>query len=940
MESQADQQVRLLGPVDLRIGHLERSVAGTRRKAVLTVLALSAGQTVAVDRIVDAVWSGDAPATAANTLQSHVSYLRGLFRTRETIIASAPGYRLELPGDATDVREAERLIAQADQTDDAAERATLLRSALALWRSRPLADLSGIAWFDMQAERIERQRSNAYISLVKARLRLGEHAALVPELESLGDRHPFDEALHAELMLALYRSGRQADALEAYRRIRERLLDQLGIDPGRPLRDLETAILRQDSDLDTPSAVTSTTVIRRGSDAVPAQLPLALANVLGREPELELLDDALPTDGEESPAVVYAVSGPPGVGKTALAVAWAHRVASRFPDRQLYANLRGFSPQGTVIAACDVLHGFLEALGVPPQRIPETLPARMGLYRTLLAGKRVLVLLDNARDAKHVRSLLPAAPGSAAIITSRNKLTSLVATDGAVAVPLGVLSREAAHRILTQRLGQKLVATEPDAVDEIISRCAGLPLALGIVAARITTDRSVSLASIADEMLAACDALDALSGGDHRADVRVVISWSYAVLSPDAARLFRLMSIHPDAEMGLPAIASVGAVTIPKARQLVAELATANLVTIVDGGRYAFHDLIRAYAQEQSQTLDSAAGRADAMRGLLDYYLHSADVAAGLLDAYRDSVVSAEPSLEVAPSLGVLPASLADHEQALAFLTTEYRSLIELVRRAEASGFEAHAWQLASTLTEFFERRGLWQDWLATLRTALSAAERLGDFRGLAYSNRGLGRAHHWHGNYHEAAIHHRTALDYFIALDDSVGQARVWHSLGRLAELEGQLNRALANTQRGLDLFRAVNDKPGIAKALNGVGWYHCLLGDHEQALRCCAEALVLVQELGDQRVEANTWDSLGYAHHMAGDHQRAIECYEQALALFREMGDRYHEADASVHLGDAYASALDVAASDRMWRHALAILEDLGHADVGLVRAKLALM
>jgi DNA-binding SARP family transcriptional activator len=932
MESQADQQVRLLGPVDLRIGHIERSVAGTRRKAVLTVLALSAGQTVSVDRIVDAVWSGDAPATAANTLQSHVSYLRGLFRTRETIIASAPGYRLELPGDATDVREAERLIAQADRTDDAAERATLLRSALALWRSRPLADLSGIAWFDMQAERIERQRSNAYISLVKARLRLGEHAALVPELESLGDRHPFDEALHAELMLALYRSGRQADALGAYRRIRERLHDQLGIDPGRPLRDLETAILRQDPDLDPPATGINIAVVR--NDAVPAQLPLALANVLGREPELEVLDDALPPDGEESPAVVYAVSGPPGVGKTALAVAWAHRVASRFPDGQLYANLRGFSPQGTVVAACDVLHGFLEALGIPPQRIPETLPARMGLYRTLLAGKRVLVLLDNARDAKHVRSLLPAASGSAAIITSRNKLTSLVAADGAVAVPLGVLSRDAAHRILTQRLGQKRVATEPDAVDEIIGRCAGLPLALGIVAARITTEPSVSLASIADEMLAACDALDALSGGDHRADVRVVISWSYAVLSPDAARLFRLMSIHPDAEMGLPAIASVGTVTISEARRLVAELATANLVTIVDSGRYAFHDLIRAYAQEQSQTLDSAAHRADAMRGLLDYYVRSADVAAGLMDAYRDSVVVAEPSVKVAP------ASLADHEQALAFLTTEYRSLLELVRLAEASGFEAHAWQLASTLTEFFERRGLWQDWLTALRTAVNAAERLGDPRGLAYSNRGLGRAHHWHGNYREAAIHHRKALDYFVALDDGRGQARVWHSLGRLAELEGHLDEALANTQRGLELFRAVDDAPGIAKALNGVGWYHCLLGDYELALRCCGEALVLVQELGDRRVEANTWDSLGYAHHMASDHQRAVECYEQALALFREMGDRYHEADASVHLGDAYASASDVAAADRIWRHALAILEDLGHADVDSVRAKLALM
>jgi DNA-binding SARP family transcriptional activator len=928
----ANPQVRLLGPVDVLVDGEAAPVAGARRKALLAALALHAGHTVSVDSLIDAVWSGDAPATAANTLQSHVSFLRGVLRSRPAIVAAPPGYRLDLGPDGTDLQVAQRLIAQAARAAEPAERLAPLRMALGLWRSRSLADLIEIPWFDGQAERLERLRADAVSALVDARLALGEHAALVPELAELVRARPFDEALHSQLMLALYRSGRQADALEVHRELRERLADQLGIDPGRAIRDLETAMLRQDPSLDAPGTLVTVGSPAMEPGVVPAQLPPTLPYLVGREAEMAALDWALePTAGATGP-MICAVSGAPGVGKTSLAVAWAHRVAHRFPDGQLYINLRGFDPRADPIDPAQALHGFLEALGLSPQRIPEGSAARMGLYRSLLADRRCLVVLDNAHDADHVRPLLPGGSGCVTVITSRNKLTSLVANEGALALPIDVLPRDAAHAFLARRIGEKRIAGEPDAVDDIIGRCAGLPLALSIVAARAATEPAVSLATMADQMLAATNALDSLAGGDHSADVRAVISWSYEVLSPGAATLLRQLALHPGTEIGVHAAASLAALPLSRARRTLSELTAASLLIALSGERYTFHDLIRAYALEQALEIDSEGERRIVLERLLDHYLHSAQAAAGRLDVYRDEIPL------TAPAAGVRPEAMADHEQALEWLLTEYRTLLSLIGLAGTNDFDAHAWKLAGILTEFFERRGLWLDWLAANAEALRSAGRLDDKQALAFSHRSLGRAHHWLGDFTESDVHHRQALAYFAELGDSLGQARVWHSLGRLAELRGDMEQALEYTQNGLELFRAVNDRPGIAKALNGVGWYHCLLGDYREALKYCGEALVLLQALGDRRVEANTWDSLGYAHHKAGDFTRAIECYQQALTLFRDMGDRVHEADASAHLGDAYAATGDRETAAATWRQALEILEDLGHADAVIVRDKIA--
>ncbi|HEY2269185.1 MAG TPA: AfsR/SARP family transcriptional regulator, partial [Streptosporangiaceae bacterium] len=415
-----------------------RMVSGLRRKAVLATLALHSGEVVSVGRLVDAVWGDTAPSTVRNTLQSHVSYLRTLLGNKNAIVGRPPGYRLDVGDDGTDVWLAERLLRQGAQAADPVRGASDLRAALALWRGRPLADVTGLAWLEEQAERLELLAERIRRALSEARLAAGEHRQLTGELEQMAAAHPLDEQVYAQLMTALYRSGRQADALAAYQRLRGTLADELGLVPGQPLRDLETAILRQDSSLDAP-ALAPAVLVRPAEQPAPepAQLPPPVAAFAGRGAELASLDALLP-DPEDG-AVISVIAGTAGVGKTTLAVHWAHRVAAHFPGGQLYVNLRGFDPAGVAADPGQALRGFLDAFAVPPERIPARLEDQVALYRSLLAGRRVLVLLDNARDAEQVRPLLPGSPGCLAIVTSRSHLTGLVAGQGAHPLHLDLL---------------------------------------------------------------------------------------------------------------------------------------------------------------------------------------------------------------------------------------------------------------------------------------------------------------------------------------------------------------------------------------------------------------------------------------------------------------------------------------------------------------------
>ena len=919
-------QVRLLGPVDVVTDDAPRPVHGLRRKAVLAALALHGGEIVSTSRLVDVVWGETAPATAVNALQRHVSYLRGVLGSRDAIRARSPGYFLHLEGHDTDVQRAERLLRRGAQSPDPVRGSQDLRAALALWRGPALADLADLEWFEEQATRLELLRSQVRRALVEARMAAGEHAQVLPELERMAADNPLDERIHEQLMLTLYRCARQADALAVYHRLRRVLSEELGIDPSRRVRDVETAILRQDCALEAPAPP----VVSEAAP-VPAQLPPAVPAFAGRSRELASLDAILGEAhraGLAAPAIV-AVSGTAGVGKTALAVHWAQLVAAQFPDGLLYVNLRGFDPTGRALDQAEAVRGFLDAFGVPIERIPASLEAQIALYRSLLTGKRVLLVLDNARDAEQVRPLLPGAPGCLTLVTSRDHLGGLVATAGAHPLTLAPLTTDEARDLLAFRLGAGRVAGEPGATDDIITGCARLPLALVIAAARAVTHPSFPLAVLATELRAASMALNALDGGDTVTDVRAVFSWSHRTLSAAAARLFRLLGLHPGPDISMLAAASLAGIPSGQARILLTELARAHLLTEHIPGRYAFHDLLRAYAAEQAHDHEDDEARRAATQRTLDHYLGVAETAALHLNPRRDPGTTA-------PRPGVTHEKVADYQQALAWFTAERPVLLAAIALIPA-GFETYGWQLASALTTFLDRRGHWQDLKAAQATALGMARRQGDRTGQATACRGLGVACQGLKQFDDARTHYLLALDLFRELGNHTGQAQTHVNLAGMAGAHGRHGEGLDHSRLSLRHYAAAGSRIGQATALNNIGWNLAQLGDYDQALAHCQQALSTLRELGDRNSQAHTCDSLGYIHHHLGGHQQAIACYQQALDLFRATDDPYGEATSLSHLGDCHDAVCAAAAARRAWKQALDILSQLDHHDADQVRAKL---
>ncbi|TWP46976.1 tetratricopeptide repeat protein [Lentzea tibetensis] len=926
-------RIRLLGPIDVVVDGAPRPVRGLRRKAVLAVLALQHGHIVSVPRLADCVWSDNGQAAAVNTLQSHVSHLRQVLGHKTSIVARPPGYVLDLGSGDTDVEDAERLIRQGMRSDDSAAAARQLRSALELWRGSPLEDVAGLAWLDGQAERLNQLRSQAVRALLGVRLELGEHAALVRDLERLAAEHPLDEQVHAQLMLALYRSGRQADALDVYRRLRCTLADNLGIDPTLALRELEARVLRQDPGLSpAPRTAPLTVTPQPPPVSAPAQLPLEVRGFAGREPQLKDLDALLAQVNGPSPTALVAVlSGSAGVGKTALAVHWARRVAGEFPDGQLYVNLRGYDPSGLVTSSADAVRGFLDALGVPPQGIPVGADAQAALFRSLLAERRMLIVVDNARDAGQVRPLLPGAPGCLVVVTSRDQLSSLVGVEGAYPLTLGVLTDDETRQLLAFRLGADRIAAEPRAADEIGTRCARLPLALVVVAARAATHPLFSLRELAAELGDSRERLDALAGGDPAADVRAVFSWSYRTLTPEAARVFRLLGLHQGPDVSLAAAASLAGLPVREARHLLGELARAHLIVEHVPARYAFHDLLRAYAAELAQHTDSTVQRTAALRRTLDHYLHTAHRAAVVLHPHRDPIEL--PPLDPR----VTPESLDNHHLAVVWFSKEHAVLIAALHQAARHGFDRHTWALAWTLHTYFNRRGHWHDWAAVWQVGVEAATRLADPRARAIAHRGLSWAHVLLTRFDEATVQLLHALELWAEVGDLLGQADVHLDLGRGMALQGRFAEARHHARQALELYESVDHRGGLAFALNNVGMAHIELGDHERGLACCRESLALHKEVGNRDGEAGAWDSVGYAYHHLGDHAGAIHGYQHALDLYRDLGDRYEVAATLRNLGDSKHSAGDVAGALGAWRESLSILDDLAHPDADRLRAKL---
>ncbi|WP_344850577.1 AfsR/SARP family transcriptional regulator [Kribbella ginsengisoli] len=573
-------------------------IPGARRKALLAALALRIGQPVSSDLLIDVVWSGNTPSTVLNTLQSHMSYLRRTLVRRGCIVASAPGYRLDRSVVETDLQIAEQLISEAERTPDLEQKSAQLQTALNMWRGKPLEDVRGHPWLDEQAERIDRLRYSAVKSLTDARLMLGEHSALIGVLEDLADRHPFDEDLHGQLMLAHYRAGRQADALATFRRLRSRLVDELGINPGRALRDLEQAVLRQDRRLDIQPLEGARRAV---SGAAVTQLPPAATPLIGRADELRSLDAIINSPQATSSttaAPVIAVTGAPGVGKSSVALHWAHQVLPDFPDGRLYVDLRGFDAVKPPVGAAEALRSFIGALGVPQNQLPDEINALAGLYRSLLAGKRVLVLLDNARDADQVRPLLPSAAGCLALVTSRSDLASLAVTNGAHLLRLAPLTTPASIDLLTSRIGGRGPGIDRRIAEHISVVCGGLPLALAIIGCRQLTHPHERIADLAAQMLTPSDALDVLDGGDPSTDLRSVFSTSYERLTDAGADVFRALASITSPEITLTAAKACSGGNESVVRLGLNELVRANLLEVHSRESYTMPPLLRAFAAE------------------------------------------------------------------------------------------------------------------------------------------------------------------------------------------------------------------------------------------------------------------------------------------------------------------------------------------------------
>ena len=921
--------VRLLGPVDVMVHGEARAVSGLRRKAVLAMLGVHLDTVVSTERLIDVVWDSQAPTTVRNALQGTISQLRAVLGDRDAIVSRKPGYLLS--GAQTDVKVAESLVDEALRQEDPAVRLRRLGDAVALWRGDSLHDVAVLPGLKPQAQWLESLRLRTIHLLVDTRLALGHHEQLVPELTQLAARHPLDERLHRQLILALYRIGQQVEALAVARRMRAELSDALGVDPSPELQDLETAVLRHDPSLAGPTTTGPTTRVSASGPGVrvPAQLPAAVAGFAGRAAELATMDSLLDDAARQRTSPVVTVIGGAGVGKTALAVHWAHRVAARFPDGQLYANLRGFDPGASVMDPAEAVRGFLDALGVPAGRVPEGLDAQASLYRGMIAGRRILVVIDNVRDPEQARPLLPGAPGCLAVVTSRDQLSPLVAAEGAWPLPLELLTHPEAHEMLSLRLGTARVAAEPAAVEEIITRCAGLPLALGIAAARAALRRQVPLATLA-EQLRGQDRLDTLNAGDAGSDVRHVFSWSYRTLSPAAARLFRLLGVFPGPEVGLGAAASLTGLPRPQARALLTELDRANLITERSPSRYVLHDLLRAYAAELAREQESGPALRAARGRLIEYCLHTTQVAARMLQGTWCDLPLPPPIT------GAAPERLDDVEAASAWFDTELTMLVAAVSDA-ADGFEGQCWRLAWSLSSLLDTRARQAEYQATQQVALAAAERVGDRAGEAYAHQCIGRAHARENRIEEGVAHLELALDYFASVGDEAGQGSVLIGLGFAAHSKGDEAEAARYARRALTLFRSVGHQAGQALALNNLGWSLTELGEHDEALRHCEESVRLRQELGELHPLAGSWDSLGHLHDRLGHHSKAIECYRSSLALYRQTGERYDQAVTQSRMADAQAASGDLAGAIESWRQSLAVLDAFDDAMAEEVRYKL---
>lgn len=946
-------ELRVLGPMELHTNDRIVGVGAPRQRAVLALLLAERGRPVSTERLIDELWAGGPPPAARITVQSCVYRLRKLFSSLDLPVelrTRSDGYVVEIPHDSLDLDRFNQAVTEGRQAWDAgkpAQAASAFETGLELWRGETAfagVDLSAVRGYASQLEELRLDTMERYLA---AELAVGHHAMVTGELEHLTRRYPAREPLWRLRMLALARSGRKADALDAFQQLYRQLNDDFGVQPSESVRELHHQILTDDPAVGMPrqpvelSTTASPPAVPARSDdrVVPRMLPMAIDGFTGRAHDLEQLDALLPagpgsTDARPGALVISAVSGMAGVGKTALAVHWAHRVAHLFPDGQLYVNLRGFHPSAPAMTPGEAVRGLLEALQPPGTPIPHDFDGQVGLYRSLLADRRALILLDNARDSQQVRPLLPGSPECLVVVTSRSHLAGLVAAEAAKPLLLDVLTEDEARELLTARLGPGRIEMDWQARDAIVAACARLPLALALSAARAAAEPELPLHAIAAELTESANGLDRFSprvpDADVTGDVRAVFACSYRQLRKRTARMFRLLGLHPGPDISVSAVASLTGHPRRYSEDLLSELTGSHLLTQHQPGRFTLHDLLRAYSIELARG-EPATNRRAAIRRTLDHYLHTAHAADRLLEPARDGIALDQPAR------GAVIDEFADTDQALRWFIDEREALLAAVRLAETEGLDTHAWQLPSVLATFLNRRGYWRDQIVIQETALRAAARADSVTGQMRARGALAYASLQLQRYADADEHLRLAQQMADSIGDRVGTASALRGLALVNEQLGDLRESLRYAEQAENLLGAVGHAT-YANAVAETGWYQARLGNQQVALSKSRAALELLHVRGGRPRQAAAWNTIGYVNFLNGRHQDALASYRQALDRFVQLGDRYNEAITLEHIGDTNSAIRDEAGARAAWQVALDILEELGHGYAADVSAKLS--
>ncbi|MFI8930562.1 AfsR/SARP family transcriptional regulator [Streptomyces sp. NPDC053474] len=930
-------EFRLLGPLEVHVDGERVELGGVRQRGLLAALALRPNGAVPLARLVDAVWDEDPPATA----ERQVRNMAGLLRRRLTearparpqaadeqppaplIVSDGPGYRLAVPESAVDAHVFTHGVAAAraaEAAGDPAAAVTGLRGVLALWRGPALDGLP--SWpLRAAATALEEQRLCALEHSFALELSLHRHLAVIPELSLLVAEFPLREGLVRHLMTALHRDGRHSDGLDVYRRHAARLADETGLDPGPKLRALRDTLLRPGADRHTPLPA-------RDSRPAPAQLPGDLPTFVGRCDELRRLGPApapLTAAASRQSTAVTIVSGVPGTGKSTLALHWAHRHRHHYPDGQLYADLRGHAPGGPRHPGA-VLAAFLRALGEDTRRIPTDPDEAAALYRTLLTDRRMLIVLDDARDAQQVRPLLPGNASCAVLVTSRERLTGLTARDGARRLDLAGFTPYDGRALLTRMLGpQRLAAEPPQAADALLTACGGLPLALGIAAARLRDQPHASIAQFAAELAASDDRLGALRiDGDSPTGVRAAFTHSYDALEPAPQRLFRRLGLFPGPDITLAAAAALDGSGTP-ARPLLDRLARAHLVEERGPGLYRLHDLLRIYAAERAALDETPAARRAARSRWYTWCLHHADAADQILAPHRRNV-----RLPPAPEWLTL-TPLTTQDEAIQWCAAQRANLLATIHDAYTHRHDETAWQLPALLWSYLRGNPVREDQIEAAHVAVDAARRLDDPHAQALSLNNLGSVYDGQSDPASALPCLTEALQLMRRTGDRIGEAHVLGNLGAHHGYTGDDVRAVHYLEEALAVLRDLpppGDPWAVSVFETNIATAHLRTGRFTQARDPLRRAMAVHRSLGNDGMVSFSVSALGVVRHALGDLERAIAYHRRALRISSGVGYPGRRATILACLAAAQHAQGEAADSLRTWQEARTLFDALPEA------------